>query len=102
MGIVCLQIEKKVVKMLRQFSRLISNSRLNFSRNLSQKSGNEYFEDSLLPKYSKEGIPMRDPRDINDPDYDKPVGNVESENFTFDYESGIGQVSFDICRFKLS
>ena len=77
--------------MLRQFSRIISSQRLNISRNLSSKSGTEYFEDSLLPKVSKEGIPMRDPRDINDPDYDKPVGNVESENFTFDAEEGIGQ-----------
>jgi len=51
----------------------------------------KYFEDSLLPKFSKEGIPMRDPRDINDPDYDKPVGNIETENFTFDISGGIAQ-----------
>ena len=55
----------------------------------------KYFEDSLLPKFSKEGIPMRDPRDINDPDYDKPVGNFETENFTFDMSGGIAQV----CEF---
>ena len=78
--------------MLRQVYRLVSYQRLNISRNLSSKSSTEYFEDSLIPKYSKEGIPMRDPRDINDPDYDKPVENVESENFTFDAEQGIGQV----------
>ena len=52
----------------------------------------KYFEDSLLPRFSKEGIPMRDPRDINDPDYDKPVGNIETENFTFDISGGIAQV----------
>ena len=52
----------------------------------------ECYEDSLLPKMSREGIPLRDPRDINDPDYEKPVGNVSSENFTFDVEQGIGQV----------
>ena len=80
------------MKMLRQVSRLVSHKRFNVSRHLSSKSPSEYFEDSLLPKYSKEGIPLRDPRDINDPDYDKPVGNVESENFTFDAEQGIGQV----------
>ena len=87
--------------MLRQFCRLARVQRTNklasFSRFASNQSDEDkYFDDSLLPKFSKEGIPMRDPRDINDPDYDKPVGNIESENFTFDYESGIGQVSFDI------
>ena len=53
----------------------------------------EYFEDSLLPKVSKEGIEMRDPRDIDDPDYERPVGNLASENFSFDEERGIGQVN---------
>lgn len=57
------------------------------------ENNSEYYEDSLLPKYSREGIPMRDPRDINDPDYDRPVGNVASENFEFDFKQGVGQVS---------
>ena len=79
--------------MLRQICRLVSHQRLNISRNLSQKSPIEYFDDSLIPKKSQEiERPMRDPRDVNDPDYDKPVGNIESENFTFDAEQGIGQV----------
>ena len=60
---------------------------------MCQNKNDEYFEDSLLPKVSKEGIPMRDPRDINDPDYDNPVGNIETENFTFDARQGIGVVS---------
>jgi len=86
--------------MLRQFCRLAKVQRTNklasFSRFASNQSDEDkYFDDSLLPKFSKEGIPMRDPRDINDPDYDKPVGNIESENFTFDYESGIGQTKED-------
>merc|ERR1712109_435883 len=81
--------------MIRQFSRVfLGKSELKNARRYLCKvppAKTEYFEDSLLPKYSKEGIPLRDPRDINDPDYDKPVGNVESENFTFDAEQGIGQ-----------
>ena len=82
--------------MIRQFSRVFlrKTELKNAKRYLCRVPPNssEYFEDSLLPKYSKEGIPMRDPRDINDPDFDKPVGNVQSENFTFDFKQGIGQV----------
>ena len=83
-------------KMLRQVSRLflVKPNLKSISRPLCQGPTTEYFEESLLPKYSKEGIPMRDPRDINDPDYDKPVKNVASENFSFDTEHGIGQVRF--------
>ena len=84
--------------MLRQFCRLMCVQKTRqvsrVSRCMSTLDKDKYFEDSLLPKVSAEGIPMRDPRDIDDPDYDKPVGNVESENFTFDAESGIGQVIF--------
>ena len=79
--------------MLRQISRLVlSQKSCKFSRCMSTIDKEKYFEDSLLPKFSKEGIPMRDPRDINDPDYDKPVGNIETENFTFDISGGIAQV----------
>merc|ERR1712226_504859 len=78
--------------MLRQVSRLVlSQKTFKFSRCMSTIDKDKYFEDSLLPKFSKEGIPMRDPRDINDPDYDKPVGNFETENFTFDMSGGIAQ-----------
>jgi len=81
--------------MIRQVSRVfLGKSEFKNARRYLCKvppSKTEYFEDSLIPKYSKEGIPMRDPRDVNDPDYDKPVGNVQSENFTFDMKQGIGQ-----------
>merc|ERR1712156_602361 len=81
--------------MIRQISRIfLGKSELKNAKRYLCKvppPKTEYFEDSLIPKYSKEGIPMRDPRDINDPDYDKPVGNVQSENFTFDMKQGIGQ-----------
>merc|ERR1712156_15868 len=83
--------------MIRQISRIfLGKSELKNAKRYLCKvppPKTEYFEDSLIPKYSKEGIPMRDPRDINDPDYDKPVGNVQSENFTFDMKQGIGQTS---------
>ena len=89
--------------MIRQFSRVFlrKTELKNAKRYLCRVPPNssEYFEDSLLPKYSKEGIPMRDPRDINDPDFDKPVGNVQSENFTFDFKQGIGQVCLILYRF---
>jgi hypothetical protein len=54
------------------------------------------FDDSILPKFSPEGIPLRDPRDPDDPDYNEPMGNKETENFTFDAERGIGQVFKEI------
>ena len=82
--------------MLRQICRLVRAQKTcqisSIPRCMSSQDNEKYFDDSLLPKVSKEGVAMRDPRDIDDPDYDNPVGNVESENFTFDSDHGIGQV----------
>ena len=101
----CLQLQNHN-KMLRNFSsKLILGFKPRKCLNLRLISSDEkYFEDSKLPRFSKEGLPLRDPRDILDPDYEKPVGNVTSENFQFDVKQGIGQVSviFLIKRLKKS
>ncbi len=83
--------------LVRQSGRLSKVSRTSIKAlSTNRPEDEEFHPDSRLPKYSPEGIPMRDPRDPYDPSYDNPVGNHATEQFSFDEEKGIQKVK-DLC-----